>query len=296
MLRTIFHFTLFVFALMATGIAVAQALGVMRNSHTLIYLEDTPRNRHNTIWMLDIAKGLRYQLLRRSNIQAFELSPDQRTVAYQLGIGTESSIYLLSLTSPLHEMLISGDAECPRWSPDGHTLAYQDYHQMTLFTLDTDSRETERFFYVGSGMTRCSFDWSGDGSALIFSDWHQPDPAQVVSRTFATGEITPLFGISRPQHNLSVSPDGLAVAFNGRPYVNIVDIANREIKNLSYFAYTYALAWSPTQEAIAFGYQREMNTISDGIVRGVAIIDHDGIIRFQQDIGEVIHLAWWSGY
>ena len=285
-----------IFAVVYAGILVALLSGRLQHHDNLIYLVDLPANDQQALWMHDLSNGIRYRLLRANQLEAFDLSPDGRTIAYQQAIGRESSLHLLSLDSPTHERIAAGDVECPRWSPDGLTLAYQDYHQLTLHTLDIKTGRSQKIVRVGGGMAPCSFDWSGDGTALIYSEWYHPAPARVVRRILATGEIEPLFGINRPVNNLVVSPDGSTLAYNGRPYVNIISVQNSDSRtNLSYFNYTFAVTWSPEQNVMAFTYQKPIGDISNRIIRGIALVDSDGSLRFQQDVGHVSHLAWWSG-
>lgn len=261
----------------------------------LLYLEHSWQETSNIIWMLDTMQGVRYPLVERANIATFDLSSDGRKLLYQVDSGSAAAVYLLSLDSAQHERLADTNVECPRWSPDSQTIAYQNYDDYSLYLFDVQSRTSTMFLYLGSGIARCSFDWTPDGLALVHSIWLRPNrgPAQVVITPIATRESTVLFTTQRPVRQLTLAPDGASVVFNGQIYATIINLATHETTNISYFSYTFSATWSPTQEYIAFGYQKPLLSARDAIVRGIAVIDDVGVIQFQEDAGTVSHLIWW---
>jgi Tol biopolymer transport system component len=266
-------------------------------NRAILYLEQTQNGAHNAIWMLDTLSGVRYRLVQRPELAAFDLAADGQTLVYQAGMSDDARLYLLALHTSQHEQIAAGQVECPRWSPDGKTILYQNYREFTLYLMDAASRESSLFLYLGSGIARCSHDWAADGNAIIHSDWMRPSVqgARVVRTDITTLETTPLFGIQRPVRQLTVAPDGHSIAYNGQTYATVVNVTNREILNLSYFSYTFSAAWSPAQDYMAFGYQKPLLRAADGIQRGIALIDADGDVLFQEDVGTVSHVIWWVG-
>jgi Tol biopolymer transport system component len=278
------------------SVALVPILGKLMPNSSLLYLEHTPFDQENAIWMIDTERGLRYRLVQKPYLEAFDLSPNGQTIAYQVDIGKKSEMFLLSLTTDHEEKIATVHVECPRWSPDGQTLMFQNYDTMSLYTMDVASHDVSRFMYLGSGIARCSYDWSPDGSTLIHTEWPRANgqSARVVLTGLDTDESTILIRTNRPVRQLVVSPDGSAITYDGQSYATIIDMTNQEIINLSYFAYTYSASWSPNQEYIAFGYQKPLINIAQEIPRGIAIINTSGEIQFQADVGRVSHVSWWG--
>jgi Tol biopolymer transport system component len=267
-------------------------------NRALYYLGHTYHETHNTIWLLDTFSGVRYRVVQRSELAAFDLSPDGRTIVYQAGMGEDARLYLFSLDTVLHEEIAAVNVECPRFSPDGTTLLYQDYHEFTLHFLDLASRESTFFLYLGAGIARCSHDWTADGTAIICSHWLRPlDIPQLVQTDIATQEITSITSVQRPVRQMTVSPDGQYITYtaNAQPYAIMLNLTNGDIQYLTYYAYTFSAAWSATQDYIAFGYQKPLLRAADGIQRGIALINANGEILFEEDIGTVSHIIWWVG-
>ena len=276
-------------------ISLTVLLAHLQPNRALLYLEHTEQESGNIIWMLDTTQGVRQPLVQRANIAAFDLASDGRKLVYQVETGDASSVYLFTLDSAQHDRIAGANVECPRWSPDSQTLAYQNYDDYSLYLWDVRTGESTFFLYLGSGIARCSLDWTIDGNALVHSTWLRPNEgaAQVVATNIHTAESTTLLGIQRPVRHLTVSPDGFSIAYNGQPYATLVNMSTHEITSVAHFAYTFSAAWSPTQELIAFGYQKPLLSGRDAIVRGLAVMDCTGVIQYQADIGTVSHLVWW---
>ena len=265
-------------------------------NRALYYLHHTQDETYNAIWLLDTLSGVRYRLLQHPELAAFDLSPDGRTLVYQAGMGEAAKLYLFVLDNSQHEEIAAGNVECPRFAPDGTRLLYQDYQEFTLYFLDLASRESTFFLYLGLGIARCSHDWTTDGTALIRSHWLRPtDTPQIVHTDIATQSITSITPVQRPVRQMTVSPDGQFITYtaNAQPYAVMLNLTNGAIDYLRYYAYTFSAAWSAKQDFIAFGYQKPLLRAADGIQRGIALMDANGEILFEEDIGTVSHIVWW---
>ena len=261
-----------------------------------LYLEHTKHDLHNTIWILDTLQGVQFPLIERPDLFAFDLAPDGQTLVYQTGFGEESAIFFLGIYHARHERIAAGHVECPKWSPDSRTIVYENYGDYSLYLMDIASREPTLFKFLGSGIARCSYDWTPSGENLIHTDWPRPHvpSARVVRTEIHTGESTVLFSTGRPVRQLTVASDGITVTFDSQTYAVIMNSENRDIQNVEHFAYTFSAVWSPAQEYIAFGYQKPLLNIRDDILRGIAVVDANNNIVFHADVGTISHVAWWA--
>jgi Tol biopolymer transport system component len=144
------------------------------------------------------------------------LSPDGKRLVYVTGVGSDTTLQLLSggTTQAL------GPGNFPAWSPDGHRLAFSRVAggRSQVFILDPDASTAPQQLTWGdfnSGQPA----WSPDGALLVFSSdrrlnaYGQSGP-NGASTTFhrSRGYRAPRGNVAVPSNLFLMHPDGSAVA------------------------------------------------------------------------------------
>jgi len=166
------------------------------------------------------------------------LSPDEKRVAYDRGIGSifqnDRHLWLLDLTSGIASPFTFGsDGEGqPVWSPDGRQVAFVKVKEGkgTIYLKNVGANEEE--LLSGSDGFQNLEDWSRDGQTLIVRTT-APNPDAVFALPL-TGErkATKLFESPFRKQKVQLSPDGRWVSFNSN------DSGKMEVYVASFPAFT----------------------------------------------------------
>jgi Tol biopolymer transport system component len=159
-----------------------------------------------------------------AKVEAFTLSPDGRRVAYDLsrpGIG-RSEVWITNIEDGTSELVATGDAGDPVWSPDGKAIAYVYFRvskqPVTGRTAIKQLGGTEQFISAWSTHIFMDFDWSPH-RGLVGSYWHsQSEVASLVvwPSNNPDADKPDKVVISSPKTGFwqaQVSPDGRWVSF-----------------------------------------------------------------------------------
>lgn len=116
------------------------------------------------------------ELLKVRRVGDPQVSPDGRTVAYQMGVvdraanRTLTQIYLVPIEGGSPRQLTTGDksSSSPRWSPDGKKLAFISGRDGSpqIWTIDVASGALQKVSNISGGAGDPV--WSPDGSMLAF--------------------------------------------------------------------------------------------------------------------------------
>jgi hypothetical protein len=142
-------------------------------------------------------------------IRTFELSPDERVLAFRSGLREGLRLYYMERRVTT-DLLDSGAD--PNWSADGGRLAYADGYAGRILSLPVNGGSPTLLYERGDGIAWLD-DWSQTGDRLLV---HLPGNPVRGAVVFVDGRSEPLDvfaeGISLDQSEFS--PDGNWIAFN----------------------------------------------------------------------------------
>lgn len=175
--------------------------------------------------------------------------------------------------SDLQILTDSGEYLWPRWSPDGHQIAYLDGETKNLVVMNPDGSDPvvvgtcEWYFCSGPS-------WSPDGTRLAYTASDAMQSLSIEIITLADGSvqtITPTFfgfTYTRPEW----SPDGRQIAFTyidgGRESLGILDVANRQARQTRFGDETglfrNGIRWTEDSRNVilGFGWEGEIYLIN----------------------------------
>jgi serine/threonine-protein kinase len=167
------------------------------------------------------AKGDTTPVLPASSYRSLRLSPDGRSVAYDVEQGSDSNVWVYDLSggSPPRRLTFGGRNRLPIWSGDGQRIIFQSDRDgpSALYWQRADGGGTaERLTTAEQGVTHIPESWSPVGDRLSFSAmtstgatlWMMSIPTKQVER-FGTVESFAPF-------NSELSPDGRWLAYTLR--------------------------------------------------------------------------------
>ena len=142
------------------------------------------------------------------------LSPDGRTLAYQVRTPAGPRIFLRDLDDPRAWPRLFTEADAnetsPLFSPDGRLIAFSRGGDIRVRALDGGESRVVVDLAIGGG--NGGFAWSPDGTRLAFtnarSGW-----TQVAVVDIANGDVTPITYAEREHGGVSWSPDGRRLVF-----------------------------------------------------------------------------------
>jgi len=141
-----------------------------------------------------------------------EISPNGDLIAFTLGDGQNTSIWLMDRNGSLPRM-IYGPGWDPTWSPDGGQILFASYDQneaIQLFTINLDGTNLQQITQMEN--IRGRSDWSPDGKwAVTYSG--EPWERELFTLPIEGGEPRQLSPTGGNSQGPSISPDGEWVAF-----------------------------------------------------------------------------------
>ena len=140
-------------------------------------------------------------------------SPDGKRIAFT----AQGALWVIPVEGGTATRITAFEIEptAPVWSPDGRTIAFQNYtpdgnwHIWTVNPDGSDPKEITTGFFDDREPA-----WTPDGAALVFSsDRGNDGQYKIWSFTLATGAYTQITKGAGAESNPVVSPDGTRVAF-----------------------------------------------------------------------------------
>jgi dipeptidyl aminopeptidase/acylaminoacyl peptidase len=200
---------------------------------------------------------------RLREVSAPEISPDGGWVAFSVGVTdtakdrTTRDLWMTSWDGrrTLRLTTSSSSEGTPRWSPDGHYLAFlsdrDDPHEaQQVWLLNREGGEAERLTDLPGGVSQYS--WAPDSKrlALIAGD---PDPDSATAGPDSSSRRTPPIVIDRFQFK----EDETGYLGKKRDHLYVYDLAARKAELLTPGDYNeLAPSWSPDGHQIAFVSKR----------------------------------------
>jgi TolB protein len=141
-----------------------------------------------------------------------EISPDGKLIAFSLGDGQTSSIWIVNRDGS-QPRVVYGPGWDPTWSPDGEKILFASYDQnntIQLFFVDLDGSNLQQVTQLEN--LRGRSDWSPDGNwAVTYAG--EPWGRELFSFQIGGGEPVQLTPSGGNSQGPSISPDGRWVAF-----------------------------------------------------------------------------------
>lgn len=202
-----------------------KAIGVRLTSGELDILAATPARDSTRLFLIgQLAQGAMHAYDPRQKrfvpflnglaAQEFDISPDKEWMVY-----TDYPRHFLwrsRLDGSERLQLTSSYAMMPRWSPDGKSVVYSDWHK--LYLVSADGGTPERLIPPGKNDAEVGQSWWPDGKSIAFNDF--PYPGQKIrgikTLDLATRQVSLMPG-SEGLYVPSWSPDGqymVAIAQN----------------------------------------------------------------------------------
>jgi tricorn protease-like protein len=207
--------------------------------------------------------------------QEFDISPDKKWMVY-----TDYPRHFLwrsRLDGSERLQLTSSYAMMPRWSPDGKSVVYTDWHK--LYLVSADGGTPERLIPPGKNDAEVGQSWWPDGKAIAFNDF--PYPGQKIEGIkildLATRQVSLMPG-SEGLYLPSWSPDGqymVAIAQNPSRLM-LYSAASKSWKELKRFDSPWGYwVWSRDSKGIYISAPKGIYLIAipDGKMELVAPLD-----------------------
>lgn len=165
------------------------------------------------IYEMDIAAGSLTQLTDRlGNLNAPEISPDGKSVAFKLASGNSNQIWLMDRDGKNQRKIPNASGWDPTWSPDGKTILFASDMEgaIELFSIRMDGSELKKISSLPA--LRGRNDWSPDGQFIVtYSGQAWNRDVYIMNANGSNARmLSPTGGNSQGP---SFSPDGQWVAF-----------------------------------------------------------------------------------
>ena len=225
--------------------------------------------------------------LREGTNMAAAPSPDGQRIVFS----AQGALWILPITGGKATRITPWTVEptAPVWSPDGSTIAFQNYTldgNYHIWTIEPDGSNLKE-------LTTGYFDdrepaWTPDGKAIVFSSDRGNDGQYKIWRyTLADGSYAPLTRGPGAESNPVVSPDGRQIAFVDATRVFVAPVSGEAAPVL--VGPGLAPAWRPDGSGLV--WQSDSRTLSDG--SRTLVSDEDLFpfpVRFLAD-GRFLHTA-----
>lgn len=187
----------------------------------------------------------------------------QTRIAYVSAVSrTEKEIYVMDYDGA-NPAAITGNQSLnvsPRWSPDGHLIAYTSYRsgKPDIFVLNFDSGRRDLLSALAplKATSAWSPGWSPDGQWLVAAlGVGSGTNLYLIPR--GGGTAKPLTSGSSISVSPSFSPNGRQIVFNsdrgGTPQIYIMDVEGTNVRRLTFQGnYNASPRWSPRGDKIVF--------------------------------------------
>lgn len=145
-------------------------------------------------------------------------SPDGRLIAFRGGVGiADEALYVARPdgrdVARLSRLATGVGAWCPpAWAPDGTSILFDS--QANIWSVRPDG--TDEHLVIGTGRQEYCPTWSPDGRRIAFAAWLDTGKYAVVADVASGIEVVPRGPLYDDAWPLVWSPDGRALAMNGR--------------------------------------------------------------------------------
>ncbi len=194
----------------------AQSLRLSPDGDELVFVSARYYQGFNNLWRMPTSGGKPIPITYNDAVieTSPTLSPDGRTLAYQIRTPAGPRIFLRDLTDPYAWPRLftvgSSNETSPRFSPDGRSVAFSSGGDIRLRDLGGTEVHTVVDPQIGGG--NGGFAWSPDGTRFAFTN-SRSGWAQVAVVDIETGGVTPITRGPREHGSVSWSPDGLWLVF-----------------------------------------------------------------------------------
>jgi Tol biopolymer transport system component len=163
------------------GLLAAAYPQISADGASIVY--EVNRGGDLDVRIVPVAGGKSVLLVRGANLPT--LSPDGSTLVVGCGDRFGGGICIGHADGTNLRQLVSGNANGPKWSPDGTRIAYNDEDDNKIFVVDLATGETTLVAKVSA--PEFELKWSPDGTRIAYTN-HDTEEVKVVD--VATGETT----------------------------------------------------------------------------------------------------------